>query len=151
MEKRLIPFAALLPILVMPHLGFPGPLEDKPAEAETQWTAPVGERDRANPLPASPEAIKQGRGLFQEHCAVCHGRSGQGKKVYRGAGDPQPKNLTDPALQARLTDGEIFWKLSTGRRIGGHEYMPAFGGKVPSDEKRWAIVHFVRSLSAAGR
>jgi mono/diheme cytochrome c family protein len=140
-----------LALLVMPYLGFSGPLEDKAAEAEKEWTAPVGERDRANPLPPSPEAIKQGRGLFQEHCAVCHGRNGQGKKVYRGPGDPQPKNLTDPALQARLTDGEIFWKVSTGRRIGGHEYMPAFASEIPSDEKRWAIVHFVRTLSAAGR
>jgi mono/diheme cytochrome c family protein len=142
---------AALALLVMPHLGFSAPLEDKAAEPAKEWTAPAGERDRANPVPATPEAVKQGRGLFQEHCAVCHGRTGQGKKVYSGPGDPQPKNLTDPALQARLTDGEIFWKLSTGRRIGSREYMPAFASKIPSDDKRWAIVLFVRSLPPARR
>ena len=39
-----------------------------------------------------------------------------------------------------MTDGEIFWKLTVGRNR-----MPPFD-KTLSEEERWAIVHYVRSL-----
>ena len=55
---------------------------------------------------------------------------------------------SDSARQDRLTDGEIFWKLSKGHRQGADVIMPAFSERVPSAEDRWKIVLFVRTLRA---
>lgn len=57
-------------------------------------------------------------------------------------------DLRDPELQARLTDGEIFWKISTGRKDGAEVVMPALARVVKADEDRWKVVLFVRSLAA---
>jgi mono/diheme cytochrome c family protein len=117
------------------------------ASDAAEWSAPAEERAKANPVAGSPEVLKAAKRLYTDHCAQCHGREGKGKKMYTGKDDPQPKDLTDKALQARLTDGEIFWKLSTGRTVNGKEYMPGFAGKIAAADKRWGLVHVVRSLA----
>jgi mono/diheme cytochrome c family protein len=140
--------SAAIALLCTPRPG--AAQREGPEEGAAQeWTAPAEDRSRSNPLALSLEVIQRGRALYLQHCATCHGQRGQGRTVYLRPGDPQPRNLTDPALQARLTDGEIFWKLSTGRRLGDREYMPDFALKIPSEERRWAIVHFLRTLPAA--
>jgi len=40
------------------------------------------------------------------------------------------------------TDGEIFWKTTEGR-----DDMPTFKKKVPSDEDRWLMVNYIRTLA----
>jgi mono/diheme cytochrome c family protein len=112
--------------------------DDPPALEE--WVAPAEARARANPVPASEAALAKGRALFKSHCARCHGEKGDGE-------GPAGVDLRDPDLQERLTDGEIFWKVSTGRRDGDEEVMPAFARKLKADEDRWRLVHFVRFLA----
>jgi len=52
---------------------------------------------------------------------------------------PKPTNLASKVVQAN-TDGELFWKITNGRRP-----MPANRIRF-TDEQRWYIVAFLRSL-----
>lgn len=120
-----------------------------PAE---EWTAPAGERARSSPLPPTPEGIDRGRHLYREHCATCHGETGKGdgpsSKLHAFRTSRPPHDLTDASIQSLLADGEIFWKMTAGYRRDGKVIMPAYGKLVPSDEDRWRIVQYVRTLGA---
>ncbi|HET7747511.1 MAG TPA: c-type cytochrome [Vicinamibacteria bacterium] len=111
------------------------------ADDVEEWVAPEAERARANPVAASDAALAKGRALFQKNCARCHGAKGDGE-------GPAGVDLRDPELQERLTDGEIFWKISTGRKDGPEVVMPSLARVVKAEEDRWKVVLFVRSLRA---
>lgn len=117
--------------------------------AGDSWTVPDDAKSVQNPVPSSPQALNRGEALFQRHCTPCHGAKGRGDGPVSGYWKELPKDLGDPARQDRLTDGEIFWKLSKGHRQGADVIMPAFSERVPSAEDRWKVVLFVRTLRAA--
>lgn len=119
------------------------------AEPQHEWTVPDDAKALRNPVPSSPQALNRGRTLFQRHCSPCHGAKGRGDGPVSGYWKELPKDLGDPARQDRLTDGEIFWKLSKGHRQGADVIMPAFSERLPSVEDRWKLVLFVRTLRAA--
>jgi mono/diheme cytochrome c family protein len=106
----------------------------------SKWAAPADARAKANPVPSSPEVLAQGQALYQKNCLMCHGPTGKGDGPATEFVKPPPANISSAKKQADLTDGEIFWKLTHGRNP-----MPPFGKKL-SDEERWALVHYVRSL-----
>jgi len=116
------------------------------AAAET-WTAPPEARARVNPVEASDAALLKGRALYQKHCASCHGDKGKGDGPAEHFTSEPATDLTDATAQARWTDGEIFWKVSNGRREKSDVIMPALANTVPSEEDRWKVVLFVRRLA----
>jgi mono/diheme cytochrome c family protein len=111
-----------------------------------EWAAPVAERDRPNPVAVTPQAVSKGRALYQRHCASCHGNGGKGDGPAAGFGADIPDDLTDPERRDRLTDGEIFWKLSTGLRAGPEVVMAGFSRQISSEDDRWRVVAYLRSL-----
>jgi mono/diheme cytochrome c family protein len=127
-----------------------------PAGSQTapseHWTAPDTERGKASPVPVTPEGIDRGRHLYREHCATCHGETGKGdgpsSKLHAFRTSRPPHDLTDAGIQTMLADGEIFWKMTAGYRRDGKVIMPAYGKLVPSDEDRWRIVQYVRTLGS---
>jgi mono/diheme cytochrome c family protein len=115
------------------------------AAGETDdWVAPAADRTRKNPVPDTPEALRKGRALYERHCTVCHGLQGKGD----GPAGAEARDLTDPAVQQRLTDGEIFWKIGKGREKEDEMAMPAFARQIGAQD-RWKLVRFVRSLALA--
>jgi mono/diheme cytochrome c family protein len=124
------------------------PAQEPPRTDPPKWVAPEAERIRPNPLTVSDDVVRRGKALFTRHCASCHGPGGRGDGPAAAFGLITPRDLTAPAVQARLSDGEIFWKLSTGWRVGNDVIMPAGQEKMGKENDRWAIVHFVRSLRA---
>jgi mono/diheme cytochrome c family protein len=94
-----------------------------------------------NPTDAkNAENITVGKTLFAKHCASCHGKKGLGD----GSKAPELKgDLGDfsSAEFQKQTDGELFYKM-----IDGRDDMPAFVKKIASEEDRWLIVNFVRTL-----
>jgi len=135
---RLVLLAAALA-----SLGVPGPAADQ------EWVAPPEERARTNPVPASPEALQKGRFLYRKNCQRCHGEKGKGDGPSGRLGIEPPQDLTNPAKQAKLTDGEIFWKISTGLKDGADVIMPAYKREIPADDDRWKVVLFVRTLAGS--
>ena len=125
------------------------PLLAAALSAAEPWTAPPEAKARVNPVEPSESALLKGRALYQKHCASCHGDKGKGDGPAEHFTDEPATDLTDAAVQARWTDGEMFWKISTGRREGADVIMPALANKVPSDEDRWKVVLFVRQLRTA--
>src|SRR5207302_852577 len=95
------------------------------AAAQALWTAPAGE---------------QGRKVAQINCVTCHGAKGKGDGAAAVALNPKPADWTSKAVQDD-TDGELFWKISTGRGA-----MPAWRHLPEKD--RWALVGYIRSLAA---
>ena len=100
--------------------------------------APAASAQQKNPLAAQPAAIAVGAKLYATNCASCHGAHGEGT----GNIPPVAKGPTQTAV-----DGEVFWFVTTGSIGNG---MPAWGSL--SEEKRWQIVAFLKSLknSVAG-
>jgi mono/diheme cytochrome c family protein len=68
----------------------------------------------------------------------CHGAKGKGDGAAAAALNPKPADWTSKKVQAE-PDGEIFWKISTGRGA-----MPSW--KFLPENDRWALVRYIRSL-----
>lgn len=88
---------------------------------------------KRSPLEGKPEAVEAGGQLFRAACSGCHGATGGG-----GRGP----NIRDGRLVRRMSSAQLFDSIKTG--VPGTD-MPAFP---IADEKIWAVVAFVRSLSA---
>jgi mono/diheme cytochrome c family protein len=113
-----------------------------------KWIAPDADKARVNPVEATPAALLKGRALYQKHCASCHGDKGKGDGPAESYETEPATDLTDPALQKRLTDGEILWKITTGLKAGTDVIMPSIAQRVPAEEDRWKLVMFMRTLAA---
>jgi mono/diheme cytochrome c family protein len=108
------------------------------AAAQGPWVAPAPERARENPLPTGPQSLEVGRRIATTNCLPCHGQTFTGNGPAAAALNPKPADWTSGRVQEQ-TDGELFWKISTGRGA-----MPPWN-QLPEKE-RWAVVHFIRSL-----
>ncbi len=109
------------------------------ARAQAPWEAPAAEKAKKNPSTADPKTVEQGKKVAQINCASCHGAMGKGDGVAAAALSPKPADWTSKKVQAD-SDGEIFWKISTGRGA-----MPSWKHLPESD--RWALVRYIRSLA----
>jgi mono/diheme cytochrome c family protein len=121
------------------------------AQSVEEWVAPPEARGVINALSATnPEHIKKGRTLFVKHCVTCHGERGRGDgpsaRLHARRSGYAPRDLSRADVQAGLTDGELFWKIGQGWRPKGRVVMPGIGDEV-SEEDRWRIVIYVRSLA----
>ena len=133
------------------------PPAKKPAvarkSAEDALEIPAAARDRKNPLTASPETLRPGRALWQNHCETCHGAQGRGDgpnaRLHERRKGHAPRNLTDPNVQENLTDGELFYRITKGIIEGDSIIMPSFEQKVPPENERWQLVLYVRELGQA--
>src|SRR5262245_53393195 len=103
--------------------------------------APASERGRTSPVAATPENVERGKHLYFEHCATCHGQKGKGDgpsaRLHAARTTRPPHDLTNPAVQSTMADGEIFWKLTVGYRRDGKVVMPAYEVLVPEADDRW--------------
>jgi mono/diheme cytochrome c family protein len=109
------------------------------------WTAPARAARKQNPIPADATSLAQGKELFAAACLPCHGPMGKGDGPVSGTlernGVPvRPGDLSNTRLWEQ-TDGTLFWKISEGRSP-----MPSFQEGF-SEEQRWQIVNFVRTLA----
>jgi mono/diheme cytochrome c family protein len=124
------------------------------AQSVDDWAAPAEARATTNALSATnPEHLRRGRSLFVRHCVTCHGDQGRGDgpsaRLHAKRSGYAPRDLSRPDVQAGLTDGEMFWKIGMGWRPSGRIVMPGVRSEV-SEEDRWRIVLYVRSLLDKG-
>lgn len=105
------------------------------------WKAPESAKSIKNPIAESKKIIsgKKGKKVFQSNCVVCHGDAGKGDGPGGKALNPKPADLTSDRVQSQ-TDGEIFWKITNGRGAMV-KWEP-----VISEEQRWDLVNYIRSL-----
>lgn len=102
------------------------------------WIVPLPDRQRKNPLVATEANLATAKQIYHDKCANCHGDTGKGDGSDAMMYDPTPSDLTDTAKIDKLTDGEIFYQITQGRKP-----MPSFRKKL-TEEQRWQLVLLVR-------
>jgi mono/diheme cytochrome c family protein len=101
--------------------------------------------DNEQLAPAStPESVAAGRDVFFEYCSGCHGRRADGRGPQSLNLVPRPQNLRNAQFVRYLTDERLYSSVSGGVRGTS---MPAFELTL-SPEKRWQVIHYIRSLTA---
>jgi mono/diheme cytochrome c family protein len=106
------------------------------------WEVPDPERTKKNPVEATPKAVEKGRALFEKQCVMCHGKDMKAQCPAAAMFQVQPPDLSTSEARARLTDGEVFFKITVGKNP-----MPAKKSKL-SEEERWKGVLYLRNLRA---
>ena len=103
--------------------------------AQGEWAAPPDAKAAKNPVKGVGNAKKS----VDTNCASCHGAMGKGDGVAAAAlPPPKPADWTSDKVQ-KQSDGELFWKITTGRGA-----MPAWRHLAEND--RWALVQYIRTL-----
>jgi mono/diheme cytochrome c family protein len=96
-----------------------------------------------NPMPGDEDSIARGANLFEIHCQMCHGQTGEGTgPIAAFLINYKPANLTSPVVQSK-SDGSIFLTITNG--LEGR--MPPLNENLTVSE-RWDVVNFVRTLQA---
>ena len=110
------------------------------AAAQEAWEVPEEARAAENPVAAGDAAVEAGRALYGARCASCHGDEGKGDGRATRFIKPAPADISTAEARDRMTDGEIFYKITEGRKP-----MPGMK-RTLSEEERWQVVHFLRTL-----
>lgn len=104
---------------------------------------PPNAKELKNPVPANAATLADARATYVQYCAKCHGVNGDGKRppgsMY--SYNTQPTNFTNARLMDAMSDGEIFWKMTNGRKP-----MPSFKNRL-TDEQRWELVNLLRNFA----
>jgi mono/diheme cytochrome c family protein len=108
-------------------------------QAQTAWVAPSSANELKNPFANNEDALKKGKKLYAQNCAICHGDKGKGDGIAGAALKPKPANFTLESIQSQ-SDGAIFWKLTAGRSP-----MAAYK-EILSEEQRWQLITYIRTL-----
>ena len=109
--------------------------------AMQNWTSLAKARKLKNPFPPTNDALAAGMQVYKNHCQSCHGMYGDGKGEKASELSVAPGDFTDVSKMNALTDGELYWQITKGRRP-----MPAFADKL-NDEERWQAVDYIRTFA----
>jgi mono/diheme cytochrome c family protein len=113
--------------------------------APWSWPVPEEAKQLKNPLQPTDSALKSARDVYADKCAHCHGDTGKGDGRDANRYDPAPTDFTDAKKINVATDGELFYKISEGKKP-----MPVFKNKLTEDQ-RWELVLLIRSFAPSAR
>jgi len=142
MRRNAILFGSAL--LLTLGIGF-AQEKDTKDKAQTPETAPPAaateDSSKKNPVKPTPEGLAEARRLYGYHCAMCHGKDGDGKGDLASSMNLNLKDWRDPASIEKMTDGELFYIITNGRgkMVGGE-------GDRTKESVRWNLVNLVRSF-----
>jgi len=132
---RKILFACTIGLIFM-SIGFA-------ALQKPNWDAPPDMKQKKNPVAPSDAALREAKSIFADKCANCHGDTGKGDGSDAMMYDPGPADLTDAKLMSKFTDGDLFYKITVGKKP-----MPSFEKRL-TEQQRWEMVLLVRSLAGS--
>jgi mono/diheme cytochrome c family protein len=105
-----------------------------------EWIVPVEKRTIQNPLLNDEKAVDKGEKIYGKICWSCHGIKGEGDGPVGASFNKKPMSFINKSFQ-KQTDGEIVWKISTGR---GN--MPSYN-ELLSENQRWQLVSYLRTFN----
>ncbi len=115
-----------------------GMLASELTDEDTYLLAAADKNPLAMTAENSEALLKEGKQLFKNNCAHCHGAKGDGNgpMVESGAyaGVPDYANLKD------LSDGQMFYSIYYGKgAMGSHK-------SIVNKKEIWTIIHYIRSI-----
>lgn len=112
---------------------------------DREWTVPEEAKQVRNPILPSEAARRAAAVIYRDKCANCHGETGKGDGAEGRMHSPAPQNFTDAARMNAVSDGELFYKITQGRRP-----MPSFRNKL-TEEQRWQLILLIRGFARDSR
>jgi len=110
-------------------------------QVKNKRVVPDAAKKMKNPVPVTEEGLAAARDLYLENCARCHGEKGKGDGPEAPMQSVKPADFTNGQMMSEMADGEIFYRISEGRRP-----MPPFK-RTLSEEQRWELVNFLRTFA----
>ena len=102
------------------------------------WTVPGDYKNKKNPVAKNAESLEVGKSQFTKVCQPCHGKLGKAD----GPMSKVKEVTTDFSKSGYArTEGEIYYIVTFG---DGTTHI--FQKIVQSDEDRWSVVNYVKSL-----
>jgi hypothetical protein len=103
-----------------------------------EWIVPEDKKGKLSPFSFNEDTRKAGERLYTINCMSCHGTPGKANfsNLVPPPGDPATEKIQ------HNSDGEIFFKVSTGRGP-----MPSFKNSIQTNDI-WKLVSFLRSFNS---
>ena len=102
----------------------------------------------SSPLPGqtktpkkTPELLDQGKKLYEQNCALCHGAKGDGKGPAGLALKPPPRTFNFPLSQWTYSRGDLKKVFEVITKGIPNTAMVKWGHL--SEQERWALVYYV--------
>ncbi len=143
MRRVLIFFSGILLVSFGAVLAQQKDTKDKPKDPQAAEPAPVpaDAASKVNPVKSTPEGLASATKLYGYHCAMCHGKDGDGKGDLAVDMKLALHDWRDPNSIAKMSDGELFYIITNGKgKMTGGE------GDRTKEEVRWNLVNLVRSF-----
>jgi cytochrome c oxidase cbb3-type subunit 3 len=98
------------------------------------------------PLIAQAADAEQGKKLYGQFCASCHGQSGKGDGAAAAALNPKPRDHTDRDYMSKMSEDELLKVIKNGgASIGKSPLMPPWGAAL-KDNQIQDIIAYIRTL-----
>jgi len=108
--------------------------------APLQFVISPEDKARKNPVKFAEESVEKGKSVYLTQCAMCHGKTGDGKGDLAAVMHLSLSDFSKPDTLAKRTDGELYAMINSGL------------GPMPGETNRmkpntvWDLVNFLRSL-----
>lgn len=112
------------------------------ADVQQRFTQILGP-DASLDYPTSSVSIAEGKAIYEQRCASCHGATGWGDGFAAAGLDPAPPAFADRSVTADVTPALMYRVVSvgvTGTTMAGFTDL--------SPDQRWAVVTYVTTLRA---
>ena len=99
------------------------------------------------PPKKTPELLNQGKRLYEQNCALCHGTTGDGKGPAGVALKPPPRTFNIPLNQWTYSKGDLKKVFDVITKGIPNTAMVKWDQL--SEQERWALVYAVVEFAAA--
>lgn len=144
MKKRVAAVCAVMGMLAMTGVGLSAEPQSK---GHISYKVPDEYKGKKNPYWTNLPAILEGGLIYQDRCAVCHGKSAKGDGPLSRFLDPRPMDFTDSRAMADVDDAYLFWRVSEGGKMAPFDsIMPRWKGVLKEDEM-WKVIAYIHAFS----
>ena len=105
-----------------------------------KFPSPASADTIKNPLKGITTATLEGKKIYTQFCATCHGNKGKGDGIAAPGLPKKPADHTSEFVQ-KQTDGAIFWIVTQGNNP-----MPTYKTTLTATQ-RWQVVNYIRTLA----
>jgi cytochrome c553 len=115
--------------------------------SDKKMPEPSSQPDPGAQAPAAPAPADEAKQTFATVCSACHGTQGKGDGPAAATLEPKPRNYTDKAWQASVTDEQLTKVIREGgAAVGKSPLMPANPQLKDKPEVIAELVKIVRSF-----